>query len=114
MSQGTDRLMNCVRQKLNGCSVVKEKKLMYRRGGKKEFDHIVEKLTSILDVAKQMNGRAVPPDQMYEGPALHPDCVGTYDHQNQESMYYCPKCTGLARKQNKKARREKKRLIYRV
>ena len=112
MTTGTDRLFGFLRRKLNGCFVVKDKKLTYKRGKKREFDYMIEKITNLLEEAKKMNDKSI--GELYEGPTLHPDCIGTDDHQNQEAMYYCPKCVNYARRLNTKVQKEKKRAIYRL
>ena len=112
MTKGTDRLFGFLRRKLNGCFIVKDKRYTYKRGGKKEFDDIIEKMGNLLKEAKKLNDKSI--GDLHEGPALHPDCMGADDHQNQEAMYYCPKCIHHARGLNRKVEKERKRLIYRL
>ena len=112
MTRGTDRLFGFLRRKLNGCFIVKDRRYTYKKGGKKEFDHIIEKMSNLLEEAKKLNDKTI--GELHEGPALHPDCMGADDHQNQEALYYCPKCVNYARGLNRKVRKEKKRKIYRL
>ena len=112
MTRGTDRLFGFLRRKLNACFIVKDKKITYKRGGKQEFDHILDKISHLLEEAKKMNDRSI--GELYEGPTLHPECAGAEDHQNQEAMYYCPRCLNYARRLNRKVQKEKKRMIYRL
>lgn len=107
MSKETRRCFSVIRQKLDACFIMKHNDIVYRKGKKKQFDDLVENLVKLLKKARAMG-------EMYEGPSLHPDCFGETDHQNQEAMFYCPKCLTHSHALNKKIEKEKKRLIYKV
>ena len=104
--------MRQLEQRLYECVAMKNKRLVYKKGGKCKFDDIVNRLINLTETAKEINEKA---SREWEYVAMHPECYGSDFHQNQESLDYCGKCLAYSEKIRKKAKqKEENRAIYRV